>query len=168
VRRVARVPFVARSGLRAARRLDSRLPLALGVHDGLSTGPRGLTQSPRRRACLSFLRAARCHPTVIRRQYCHLTVIRSQVPLSPLGRRMTADPHSTQPFRCPHCDALFQALSRGGTVGSKQPAASSAIIAKLIEFGYLKPGARYRAGAIEKAIGKLRNDLIRGGILLRR
>jgi hypothetical protein len=81
---------------------------------------------------------------------------------------MTADPHSTQPFRCPHCDALFQALSRGGTVGSKQPAASSAIIAKLIEFGYLKPGARYRAGAIEKAIGKLRNDLIRGGILLRR
>jgi hypothetical protein len=51
---------------------------------------------------------------------------------------------------------------------SKQPTASYAVITKLIELGYLRPGERYRASAVEKALRKLGNDLIRGGIVLRR
>jgi hypothetical protein len=42
------------------------------------------------------------------------------------------------------------------------------VITKLIELGYLQQKNRYHAGAIEKAIGKLRNDLIRAGIMLRK
>jgi hypothetical protein len=42
------------------------------------------------------------------------------------------------------------------------------VITKLVELGYLQPKARHRADAIEKAIGRLRSNLIRGGIVLRR
>ncbi|PWT85119.1 MAG: hypothetical protein C5B58_03580 [Acidobacteria bacterium] len=49
-----------------------------------------------------------------------------------------------------------------------RPSASYAVTTKLIELGYLQPKERYRARAIEKALSKLRNDLIRAGIVLRR
>jgi hypothetical protein len=49
-----------------------------------------------------------------------------------------------------------------------RPIASYAVITKLIELGYLQPKERYRARAVEKALSKLRNDLIRASIVLRR
>ena len=51
---------------------------------------------------------------------------------------------------------------------SKGPTASYAVITNLIELGYLRPEERYRASAVEKALRKLGNDLIRAGIVLRR
>lgn len=50
----------------------------------------------------------------------------------------------------------------------ERPTASYAVITKLIELGYLRPKERYRVRAVEKALGKLRNDLIRASIVLRR
>jgi hypothetical protein len=50
----------------------------------------------------------------------------------------------------------------------KRSTISSAVITKLVELGYLQPKARHRADAIEKAIGRLRSNLIRDGIVLRR
>ena len=37
--------------------------------------------------------------------------------------------------------------------------ASLAVITKLVELGYLQPGARHRATAVERAIDRLRSDL---------
>jgi hypothetical protein len=42
--------------------------------------------------------------------------------------------------------------------------ASLAVITKLVELGYLQPGARHRATAVERAIDRLRSDLSRGVI----
>ena len=83
---------------------------------------------------------------------------------------MTDDPHSTRLLRCPTCDAPVKVLSRRTRSAGrfKRSTASSAVITKLIEFGYLQPKARHRADAIEKAIGRLRSNLIRAGIVLRR
>ena len=60
-------------------------------------------------------------------------------------------------------------LSRRSRRGTrfKQPTASYAVITNLIELGYLQMKERYRASAVEKAIGRLRNDLIRAGVLRR-
>jgi hypothetical protein len=81
---------------------------------------------------------------------------------------MTADPHSTRLLRCPNCDAPFKVPShRTRSAGRfKRSTASSAVITKLVELGYLQPKARHRARAIEKAIGRLRSNLIRAGIVL--
>ena len=83
---------------------------------------------------------------------------------------MAADPHSTRLLRCPSCDALVKELSPRTRSADrfKRSTISSAAITKLVELGYLQPKARHRADAIEKAIGRLRSDLIRGGIVLRR
>jgi hypothetical protein len=43
--------------------------------------------------------------------------------------------------------------------------ASLAVITKLVELGYLQPGARHRATAVERAIDRLRSDLIRQGVI---
>jgi hypothetical protein len=45
---------------------------------------------------------------------------------------------------------------------------SYAVVTKLIELGYLQTKDRYRASAVEKAIGRLKSDLTRAGIVLRR
>jgi hypothetical protein len=77
-----------------------------------------------------------------------------------------ADPQSTRLFRCPSCDALYQVLSRGRSVRFKRPIASLAVITRLVELGYLRPAAHHRAGAIEQAIGSLRIELVRDGVIL--
>jgi hypothetical protein len=61
-------------------------------------------------------------------------------------------------------------LSRGGrgAARSKRPTASYAVVTKLINLGYLQAKERYRASAVEKAIGRLKSDLTRAGIVLRR
>jgi hypothetical protein len=38
-------------------------------------------------------------------------------------------------------------------------------ITKLVELGYLQPGARHRATAVERAIDRLRTDLVRQGVV---
>ena len=43
--------------------------------------------------------------------------------------------------------------------------ASLVVITKLVELGYLQPGARHRATAVERAIDRLRSDLIGQGII---
>jgi hypothetical protein len=43
--------------------------------------------------------------------------------------------------------------------------ASSAVTTKLVELGYLQPGARHRATAVARAIDRLRNDLVRQGVI---
>jgi hypothetical protein len=52
----------------------------------------------------------------------------------------------------------------GGVIRFEQAIASSAVITKLVEFGYLQPGARHRATAVARAIDRLRNDLVRQGV----
>ena len=46
-----------------------------------------------------------------------------------------------------------------------RPIASSAVITKLIELGYLQRGKCGRAAAIERAIERLRSDLCRDGVI---
>jgi hypothetical protein len=104
-------------------------------------------------------------PFVTRQPALYLTVMHGQLQQF-RRRRLMADPQSTRLFRCPSCDALYQVLSRGGFVRFKRPIASLAVITKLVELGYLRPGARHRTGAIEQAIGRLRKDLIRDGVIL--
>lgn len=79
---------------------------------------------------------------------------------------MTANTHSTRQFRCPNCDALPHNIPRSGVVHFERPVASSAVITKLVALGYLRPESRHLSGAIKRAIGKLRSDLIRAGVIL--
>jgi hypothetical protein len=79
---------------------------------------------------------------------------------------MTSNTNSTRQFRCPNCDALHYNIPRSGVVHFEQPVASSVVITKLVALGYLRPEARHRSGAIKRAIGKLRGDLIRAGVIL--
>ena len=54
----------------------------------------------------------------------------------------------------------------GVVVRFERRVASSAVITKLVELGYyLQPGARHRATAVERAIDRLRSDLIRQGVI---
>jgi hypothetical protein len=53
----------------------------------------------------------------------------------------------------------------GGVVRFKRPIASSAIITSLVKLGYLQPGARHRATAIQRAVERLRTDLMRYGAI---
>jgi len=53
----------------------------------------------------------------------------------------------------------------GGVIRFERPIASSAVIAKLLELGYLQPGARHRPTAVKKAVDRLRGDLIRDGVI---
>jgi hypothetical protein len=53
----------------------------------------------------------------------------------------------------------------GGVIRFERPIASSAVIAKLLELGYLQPGARHRSTAVKKAVDRLRGDLIRDGVI---
>ena len=53
----------------------------------------------------------------------------------------------------------------GGVIRLERPIASSAVITKLVELGYLQPGARHRATAVKRAIDRLRGDLIRDGVI---
>ena len=46
----------------------------------------------------------------------------------------------------------------GGVVHLERPVASLAVITKLVELGYLQPGARHRATAVQRAIERLRSD----------
>jgi hypothetical protein len=52
----------------------------------------------------------------------------------------------------------------GGVIRFERAIASSAVITKLVELGYLQPGARHRATAVARAIDRLRNDLVRDGV----
>jgi hypothetical protein len=47
----------------------------------------------------------------------------------------------------------------GGVIRFERAIASSAVITKLVELGYLQRGARLRATAVARAIDRLRNDL---------
>jgi hypothetical protein len=54
----------------------------------------------------------------------------------------------------------------GVVVRFERRVASLAVITKLVELGYLQPGARHRATAVERAIdNRLRSDLIRQGVI---
>jgi hypothetical protein len=84
---------------------------------------------------------------------------------------MTADPHLNSGLSAAQTAMRpSKELSRRSHSAPrfKRPTPSYAVVAQLIELGYLQPRERYRAGAIEKAIGRLRNDLIRAGVVERR
>jgi hypothetical protein len=53
----------------------------------------------------------------------------------------------------------------GGVIRFERPIASFAVITKLVDLGYLQPGARHRATAVKRALGRLRDDLIRDGTI---
>jgi hypothetical protein len=53
----------------------------------------------------------------------------------------------------------------GGVIRFEPAIASSAVITKLVKLGYLQAGARHRATAVERAINRLRNDLVRDGVI---
>ena len=61
----------------------------------------------------------------------------------------------TPPFRA--------ALS--GVARLERHVASLAVITKLVDLGYLHPGARHRVTAVERAIDRLRMDLVRQGVI---
>jgi hypothetical protein len=54
---------------------------------------------------------------------------------------------------------------KSGVIRFERAIASSAVITKLVELGYLQPGARHRATAVARAIDRLRNDLVRDGVI---
>ena len=53
----------------------------------------------------------------------------------------------------------------GGVIRFERAIASSAVITKLVELGYLQPGARHRATEVARAVDRLRNDLVRDGVI---
>jgi hypothetical protein len=53
----------------------------------------------------------------------------------------------------------------GVIVRFERRVASLAVIKKLVELGFLQPGARHRATPVERAIDRLRGDLIRQGVV---
>jgi hypothetical protein len=53
----------------------------------------------------------------------------------------------------------------GVVVRFERRVASLAVITKLVELGYLQPGARHRATAVERAIDRLRSHLVRQGVI---
>ena len=53
----------------------------------------------------------------------------------------------------------------GVVIRFERRVASLAVITKLVELGYLQAGARHRATAVERAIDRLRSDLIRQGAI---
>jgi hypothetical protein len=53
----------------------------------------------------------------------------------------------------------------GGVIRFERFIASSAVITSLVKLGYLRPGARHRATAIQRAIERLRTDLMRDGVI---
>ena len=53
----------------------------------------------------------------------------------------------------------------GGVVRLERRVASFAVVTKLVELGYLQPGARHRATAVERAIDRLVSDLHLAGVI---
>jgi hypothetical protein len=53
----------------------------------------------------------------------------------------------------------------GGVIRFERAIACSAVITKLVELGYLQPGARHRATAVARAVDRLRNDLVRDSVI---
>ena len=53
----------------------------------------------------------------------------------------------------------------GHIVRFKRSVASRKVIASLVTLGYLQQGERHRATAVERAINRLRNDLIRQRVI---
>jgi hypothetical protein len=53
----------------------------------------------------------------------------------------------------------------GIVIQFRRPAASPAVVAKLVELGYLRPGKRHKAGVVENAVERLRQDLHREGVI---
>ena len=53
----------------------------------------------------------------------------------------------------------------GNVVQFRRAVASPKVIENLVELGYLSPGNRHRASAIESAIKRLRHDLCRDGVI---
>jgi hypothetical protein len=53
----------------------------------------------------------------------------------------------------------------GGVIRLERPVASSVVIASLVALGYLQQAKRHRASAIERAIDRLRSDLVRDGVI---
>ena len=47
----------------------------------------------------------------------------------------------------------------GSVNRSRRPGASTLVIAKLIQLGYLRPSKRYRSEAVDKAVERLKRDL---------
>jgi hypothetical protein len=56
-------------------------------------------------------------------------------------------------------------IAMGGVIRFERSIASSAVITSLVKLGYLQPGARHRATAIQRAIERLRTDLMRDGVI---
>jgi len=59
----------------------------------------------------------------------------------------------------------FREFGMGTVVQFRRPLASAAVIAKLVELGYLRHGKRHKAAAIEHAIARLKEHLHRDGII---
>jgi hypothetical protein len=53
----------------------------------------------------------------------------------------------------------------GIVIQFRRPVASPEVIAKLVELGYLRPTKRHKAGAIENAMERLRQDLHGNGVI---
>jgi hypothetical protein len=53
----------------------------------------------------------------------------------------------------------------GGVVVRLERRVASLAVITLVELGYLQPGARHRATAVERAIDRLRSDLIRQRVI---
>jgi hypothetical protein len=53
----------------------------------------------------------------------------------------------------------------GIVVQFRWPIASSEVIAKLVELGYLRPAKRHKIGVVENAMERLRQDLHRDGVI---
>jgi hypothetical protein len=53
----------------------------------------------------------------------------------------------------------------GNVIQFRRPVASHAVIAKLVELGYLQSGKRHKNGAVENALAQLKSDLCRDGVV---
>jgi len=60
----------------------------------------------------------------------------------------------------------IQAIERPETVVHlRRPAISTKIITELLRLGYLQPAKRYKPHVVERALARLRADLVRDGVV---
>jgi hypothetical protein len=53
----------------------------------------------------------------------------------------------------------------GTVIQFRRPVASAAVVAKLVQLGYLRAAKRHKAGVVENAMERLRRDLHRDGVI---
>jgi hypothetical protein len=77
----------------------------------------------------------------------------------------TRDSFMTEADRLESSDSLNLVEHTGMVVRLRRPAISARVIKDLLSLGYLQPAKRHKPHVVERAMARLRADLVRDGIV---